>query len=164
LVRFEAFTTSRYEVGNRYQHVVEDAAVVPADESRPHLAELECRDVVRQQPVEQATGVRSGESQTSHMSDVKQPGASPDGVMLVRDRRVLDRHVPAGEVDEPGAVGGVPIVEDRGVHEGGSRDWGIGNRDVSGFSWLHSVGSHFAIHCRGHFYSLFPTHYSLLLE
>ena len=41
------------------------------------------------------------------------PTAERIGQVLLDDRRVLDRHGPAGEIDHPPAVGNVPVIERR---------------------------------------------------
>src|SRR5262249_73501 len=58
-------------------------------------------------------GVGTCERQPAHVADVEQPGGGPDGLVLVGDARVLHGHVPAGEIDHAGAVGGVPVVQRR---------------------------------------------------
>ena len=76
----------------------------------------ELRDVVRQQVVEQTAGVVPAELDSPHVGDVEQPGSVTDGLMLVDDRAVLDRHLPAGKVDHPTAVGHVPGIASRSQH------------------------------------------------
>ena len=53
------------------------------------------------EPVENAGPV---ESQPPHVADVEQADALPDCLVLFHDRRVLDGHRPAAELDEPAAV------------------------------------------------------------
>ena len=51
------------------------------------------------------------ERQPAHVADVEQPDPLADRLVLLDDRRVLDGHRPAAELDEPAAVGLVPVVQ-----------------------------------------------------
>ena len=55
----------------------------------------------------------------AHVADVEQPGARPHRHVLVDDAGVLDRHVPAGELDHAGAGLAMRVVE-RGLLDVGS--------------------------------------------
>ena len=64
-----------------------------------------------------ASGPKNRSRPMCEMSNSADRGAG--GLVLGGDRRVLDRHLPAGEVDHPPAVCDVPI-EERGPGELGS--------------------------------------------
>ena len=51
--------------------------------------------------VEQAAGVRTGELEAAHVGDIKQADGLTDRLVLVDDRCVLHRHLPAGKVHHP---------------------------------------------------------------
>src|SRR4029078_97397 len=51
------------------------------------------------------------DEQLAHMRQVEQPDALTDRSMLVEDRAVLDGHLPAVEVDHPGAQRLVSVRE-----------------------------------------------------
>ena len=78
----------------------------PAVADRPgfrsaHLPREACRAMPALCPIE---------PQPSHVRHVKQGRGGPRRQMLVRDRRVLHRHRPAGKIDHAAAVGDVPSV------------------------------------------------------
>ena len=92
----------RFEPVN--QHVVENASLVVGDERIPDLARFELGDVVGEQVVEKAARIGPAELDPAHVSDIEQADGLPHRLMLLDDRRVLDGHFPAGEVDHPAAV------------------------------------------------------------
>ena len=53
----------------------------------------------------------AGERELAHVRDVEDPGVVANRAVLVRDRRVLDGHLPAGEGDEARAEGGVALEQ-----------------------------------------------------
>jgi len=52
----------------------------------------------------------------AHVADVEQAGGAAHHLVLFEDAAVLDRHFPAGEIDQPGAMGRVKIAQ-RGALE-----------------------------------------------
>ena len=51
------------------------------------------------------------EPQPAHVRNVGDAHGRAGGQVLVDDRRVLDRHGPAGKLDHAGAVGDMPIIQ-----------------------------------------------------
>ena len=62
---------------------------------------------------ERVAGIVALDEQLAHVRQVEQAGALADGAVLLEDARVLDRHQPATELDEPGAEGAVDVDERR---------------------------------------------------
>ena len=93
------------------QHIVQNAAALVADQSISDLALLHRRGVVGENPLDQVQRVRPLEPQPAHVTDVKNPRRRSDRLMFLNDAAVLNRHVPAGEIDYASAVGHVPIIE-----------------------------------------------------
>jgi hypothetical protein len=52
------------------------------------------------------------------MCETSKTPQARDGHVLVADRRVLDRHLPARERHEPGARRNVPVVKRRALERG----------------------------------------------
>ena len=101
------------------EHVVEDAAAVVAHEAVADLPGPHVGDAAGDRGVEEAGRVGAEEPQPTHVRDVEHADRRARGQVFGGDRRVLDRHFPAGKVDHPPAVGDVPI-EERGPGELGS--------------------------------------------
>ena len=77
--------------------VVDDAAVRVAEHRVLRLARLERRRVGDQSAQRGRAGIRRRDQELAHVREVEQAGAPRDGAVLVDDRRVLDRHLAAGE-------------------------------------------------------------------
>jgi hypothetical protein len=92
-------------------HVVHDAARIAADTAVHGLAVGALREVVGEEPLQRLQRPGSAEDHLAHVRYVEEPGAGPHRGVLVEDPRVLDRHVPAGELDDPGAAADVDVVE-----------------------------------------------------
>ena len=67
--------------------------------------------VVGRDVLDRLERVGAGDLDLPHVGDVEQPGPRAHGHVLVGDAGVLDRHVPAAELDHAGAVGAMPRVE-----------------------------------------------------
>ena len=68
--------------------------------------------VVRGEPLDELEGVRAAHVEAAHVREVEDADASPHGQVLGPDAGlVLDRHVPAAEVDHAGSGGEMPVVE-----------------------------------------------------
>jgi len=98
-------------------HVVDDQVVdhaaVLAQHARverlPALREL--RHVVREQPAQVVAYARAAKVHHAHVRDVEHAGVAAHRMVLLDLRAVIDRHVPAAEVDHAGAGGDVDVIE-----------------------------------------------------
>ena len=79
---------------------------------------LQLVDVVGQGPAQEIAGRRALDVEHAHVRHVEHAGIAPHGVMLVDLRAVVQRHVPAAEIDHPGAVLAVQGVERSGADQG----------------------------------------------
>src|SRR5438128_6853465 len=52
------------------------------------------------------------------MTDIEQAGRGANCLVFLHNARVLDRHVPAGEIDHARAVSDMPVVERRAIRHG----------------------------------------------
>ena len=93
-----------------HQHVVENSAGVVGHQRIADLAEFHVRDAAGEQLGEEDGGPGPLEPQAAHVGDVEDSGRRPGGQMFVDDRRVLERHCPAGEPDHAAAVGDMPLI------------------------------------------------------
>ncbi len=87
--------------------------IVVGDQPIAHLARLHIGHAPCDQAVEELRRTISGEPQPPHVRNVEQPDCASHGIVLGHDRRVLHRHRPAGEIDQPPAVCGMPGMERR---------------------------------------------------
>ena len=87
--------------------------ILDVDRSTAHVARKpgDLPDPIARDVLDQVEGVGAGEGEAAHVADVEHPRRRADCRVLVDDGRVLDRHLPAGEVDQASAVGGVPVVQ-----------------------------------------------------
>ena len=84
-------------------HVVDDAAGFVAQQRVAHAADGQIRHGSRQQMPGRDHGVGAGQRDLSHVGDVEDPRRLAHRSVLGEDRVVLDRHLEAGEVDQPRA-------------------------------------------------------------
>ena len=102
--------------------VVDGTARLRGDHRVLRLQEVECFGVVAEYVLQERRRSRPAEDEAAHVRNVEQPGAAAGGEVLGDDAgRVLHRHVPAAEVDHPGAGGDVLGVEGRAQQSRGSR-------------------------------------------
>ena len=85
------------------------------------LANREPRGIVARDVLHRLEGVAAGDLDLAHVADVEEPRARSDGLMLVDDARVFDRHVPAAELDHAGAERTVTRVERSLLERAGER-------------------------------------------
>ena len=77
--------------------------------SGAHIIEYWARPTARRAGVaheragQAVPGARSADPELAHVRQVEQTGRAPDLRVLLEDAPVLDGHLPAAEVDEPGA-------------------------------------------------------------
>lgn len=84
------------------EHVVYRPPVLIADHRVAGLTGLEPRYVPRYEPLDGFFGVRAAEDDLAHVRDVEEPCGSAYRLMLGLYAFVLHRHLPPGEVHEPG--------------------------------------------------------------
>ena len=99
------------------EHVVERVAVLTAEQPVADGVRRDAPDVGGQHAVQRLHPVGAGEAEAPHVAEVEQPHPLPHAADLVEDGTVLDRHVPAAELDHARAEALVEIVE-RGVSHG----------------------------------------------
>ena len=110
------------------QDVVDEPALIIGHQAVLNLVEIQLRDMVGGDPLQPGQHFRAVEGEAAHVADVKDPHPLPHGLVLGDDGRVLHGHEPAAELDDPAAVGLVPIEEgcleqgrlSRGAVSGGS--------------------------------------------
>ena len=101
----------------RDDHVVEDRAVVPQHVRVPRAARRR-RDVVRAEEVHERVGLAALDEDFAHVADVEKAEGLADREVLLHDARVLERHLPGGELDEPCPGLPMPFVEGRAGRHG----------------------------------------------
>ena len=74
---------------------------------------LQLVDVVRERVAQEIARAGAFEVDDAHVRDVEHAGVAAHRVMLVDLRAVVDRHVPAAEIDHARARGAVNGVERR---------------------------------------------------
>jgi hypothetical protein len=99
--------------------VVDDAAGLVQHAGIQRLAgDLQLVDVVGHQPAQEGADVGATDVDRQHVRDVEQAAARTHRVVFLDLRAVVDRHVPAAEVDHLGAEFAMGGVE-RGLFESG---------------------------------------------
>ncbi len=83
--------------------VVDDPAVIGADHAVLRAAHGEPGRVTDQRGGEAGAGAGAADPHLAHVRQIEQSGTFADGPVLVEDALVLDRHLPAGKVDQPAA-------------------------------------------------------------
>ena len=68
-------------------------------------------DVVGEQPLQQRQRLGPRRFDLAHVRDVEDPAGFSHGHVLLQDAPILDRHLPAGELDEPGPGGPVTLEQ-----------------------------------------------------
>ena len=98
------------------EQVVDEAAALVEQTRVLRLAVLEARGAVRSGLLDEVERLGADDFELPHVADVEQTNALADGFMLGDEAGVLDRHVPAAEVDHTRPEGAVNLVE-RGSEE-----------------------------------------------
>ncbi|MNE30390.1 hypothetical protein D3C80_1239010 [compost metagenome] len=86
----------------------------------------QARHIVGQHPAQILSGLHAGDIDHSHVRDIEDPAVAAHLMMLLDLRTVVQRHVPAAEVDHLGAKRHVQVVE------GGALSHGISFRASNG--------------------------------
>src|SRR5207237_9756214 len=109
----------------RDDYVVEDRAIVPQEGRVPRAARRR-RDVVRAEEVDERVGLAAFDENLAHVADVEEADRLSDREVLLHDARVLEGHLPTGELDEPRLGLPMPFVEGlRGRHRTPQRADGL---------------------------------------
>ena len=106
--------------------VVDDPARLVGQQRVLRLAVADPVEVVGQHALQEVVGAGSADLDLSHVRHVEDAGGRPNGPVLLVDARVVDGHVPAAEVDHPGAereVARVQRCRPRGQHGCLSAQW-----------------------------------------
>jgi len=103
--------------------IVDHAAVRREQEAVLRVTVFDERDIVRRDGVQEQVDVFAIEFEQAHVADVEQPGARPDGKVLLAEAAVFDRHFPPGERNHVPAVGAVP-----GRERSGAKRCGLAHR------------------------------------
>jgi hypothetical protein len=93
------------------EEVVEHAAVLAAEHRVLRAVDRDPGHIVGEHALEEGLGVGTGGLDLAHVRDVEHTDTLADGHVLLADARVLDRHLPAGEWDEPGPSRHVAVVK-----------------------------------------------------
>ena len=99
--------------------VVDDPAPLVRQQRVLRTTDLDLVDVVREERLEQLASRRPLDVELAHVRDVEDAAVLAHGPVLRNDSLVLDRHLPAGEGNHPGAERHVALVEGRakqGLH------------------------------------------------
>ncbi len=103
--------------------VVEDPPVGRADHRVVRAPDGEGGRVGDERRRERGPGLRPLDDELAHVRQVEQAGRRADGAVLLEDPAVLDRHQPAGELDDPRAQRLVAVEQ-----RGGQRRGHLGHR------------------------------------
>ena len=71
----------------------------------------EAADVVGEQPQQQRADAGTAQVDRAHVRDVEHARVAPHGVVLLDLRAVVDRHVPAAEIDHARAGRDMEVIE-----------------------------------------------------
>ena len=124
------------------EQVVEDPAVLPAQDRVLGAALRDAANVVGEQPLEQLEGRRAPGLDLAHVGDVEHPARGSYRDVLRPDALVLNRHLPARERHHPGAGGGVRLVQRRSLQRRGHRRQASGARpSAQGTGSIRSTSS-----------------------
>jgi hypothetical protein len=69
--------------------------------------------IVREELVQESAGLGTLHVHLAHVADIEEASRAAHGAVFVKDAAVLHGHLPAGEVDQPAAVGGMKITQGR---------------------------------------------------
>ena len=108
------------------EQVVEDPAVLAAEHAVLRAARRDRGDVVGEQPLQQLERLRAARLDLAHVRDVEDARRFAHGHVLLAHALVLNRHLPAREVDELGPGLDVAVEQGGASERGGSRGSGAG--------------------------------------
>ena len=93
------------------EQVVHDASVGIKHHPVEDFAGSESADLIGEDMVDEALGVRAADEDLAHVGDVEHADLLPDGEMLGDDAGILDRHHEARKGTHLGAEGHVAVVQ-----------------------------------------------------
>ena len=97
--------------------IVFDASLPVTDHRILRVQRLKRRDIIGGDRLQESQGAWPIDHDTAHMTHVEQPGLGPDRLVLIHHPTILDRHFPAGEINELG-TGGAMLGDKRGLFHG----------------------------------------------
>src|SRR6266511_136119 len=132
------------------REVIDDPAILVAEEGVLDLADLQGLDIVGRQALERPDRVTTPELELAHVAHVEAGGGGPGRPVLLDDAPVLDGNVPAAERDHPrsqtdvGRVEGGPLQRDsvRLTHSERSLDSSL-QADVASLTQEHAALARF---------------------
>src|SRR5712692_1549968 len=135
------------EPGER--EVIDDPAILVAEEGILDLADLQGLGIIGGQPLERLDRVTTPELELAHVAHIEAGGGGPGCPVLLDDAPVLNGHVPAAERDHPrsqtdvGRVEGGPLQGNsvRLTHSARSLD-SILQRDAASLTPEHAALAH----------------------
>jgi hypothetical protein len=96
--------------------VVDDAAVGGTHHRVVGAPVGQAARIGHQRPRQAGRSVRTADPHLAHVREVEEAGPLAHRMVLVNDAAVLDRHLPAGEVDQPATQPAVLLDERRLLH------------------------------------------------
>ncbi len=93
------------------QNVVDETAVFVEQAGVVGLADGKTRGGVGGDVIHQFQRFGTADFDLAHVADIEQPNRVAHGVVFIHDAGVLDRHVPAAEIDHAGRAGTMNFVE-----------------------------------------------------
>ncbi len=96
-----------------HQDVVHKSAVFVEQPRIVRLAVLQLRDVVGGDEIGQPGRFRPVDFDLAHVADIEDADGIANGVVLGDDAGILDGHIPAAEIDHPGAERAMDGVQRR---------------------------------------------------
>jgi hypothetical protein len=99
--------------GAVHDDVVDDRALLAAEQSVPSLPHFEAGDVARDQTIDRCARLRPIEVELAHVRQIEHARVLAHRAMLPDDPGVLDRHLVARERHHARAEGAVLLVERR---------------------------------------------------
>lgn len=104
------------------EDVIHNPAIGLTEQAIARLPDGNGGHVAGNDVLEERHSVGAANHKAAHMANVKQAGTLPHRVVLLDDPAILDRHLPAAELNHPRA-GGAMGIEERGTFEHRASDY-----------------------------------------